>query len=129
MEQICQLSKSVSCPPQALAYQAHLSLSCPCLLISMCISLSLSPKGKTLGPTQNANHTLGLYTSSSEHWKRVKEGQSEPDNQSKNVRQKNRPHYKTIILIYLSGRISEIRVREKLMKGSSNIFHSYNHRN
>lgn len=51
----CQLSKSVRCPPQAWAYRAHLSPSCLCLLISMCIFLSLSPKGGILGPAMNAN--------------------------------------------------------------------------
>lgn len=54
----CQLSKSVRCPPQAWAYRAHLSPSCLCLLISMCIFLSLSPKGGILGPALNANYNL-----------------------------------------------------------------------
>lgn len=52
----CQLSKSVRCPPQAPAYQAHLSLSCRCLFISMCIFLSLSPEGGILGRAANANY-------------------------------------------------------------------------
>lgn len=56
----CQLSKSARCPPQAWAYQAHLSLSCLCLLISMCIFLSLSPKGGILGTVPNANYGLTL---------------------------------------------------------------------
>lgn len=54
----CQLSKSVRCPPRAWAYQAHLSLSCLCLLISMCIFLSLSPKGGIQGPVPNANYSF-----------------------------------------------------------------------
>lgn len=54
----CQLSKSVQCPPQAWAYQAHLSRSCLCLLISICIFLSLPPKGGILVPALNAYYSL-----------------------------------------------------------------------
>lgn len=57
----CQLSKSVRCPPQAWAYRAHLSLSCLCLLISMCIFLSLSPQGGILGTAPNANYSLASW--------------------------------------------------------------------
>lgn len=70
----CQLSRSVQCPPQAGAYQAHLSLSCLCLLISICIFLSLPPKGGILGPLLNANYSLvkrnrTLRSTGCEHWR------------------------------------------------------------
>ena len=97
MEQICQLSKSVSCPPQALAYQAHLSLSCPCLLISVCISLSLPPEGKDSRTDTECKSHSGFYTlppantwgkktkkREREREKRVKEGQSERDESKQN---------------------------------------------
>lgn len=70
----------------------------------MCIFLSLSPEGETQGPTQNANHTLGLYTSSNEHWKRVKEGKERGRNKSKLKHETGKAKDKTIILIYFRVR-------------------------
>ena len=114
MEQICQLSKSVSCPPQALAYQAHLSLSCPCLLISVCISLSLPPEGKDSRTDTECKSHSGFYTlpGANTGKKRKKRKRNEGRrgrvremNQSKNMRQRNQPKDKTIILIYCRVRI------------------------
>lgn len=67
----------------------------------MCIFLSHSPEGESLGPTQNVNHTLDLYTSSNEHWKTVKKREGERKrNKSKQKQETEKAKDKTIILIY-----------------------------
>lgn len=69
------------------------------------VHLSITfPEGETQGPTQNANHTLGLYTSSNEHWKRVKEGKERERNKSKLKHETGKAKDKTIILIYFRVR-------------------------
>lgn len=71
----------------------------------MCIFLSHSPEGESLRPAQNANHTLGLYTSSNEHWKTLKKGKEWERDKSKQKQETEKEKDKTIILIYFRGLI------------------------
>lgn len=135
MEQICQLSKSVSCPPQALAYQAHLSLSCPCLLISMCISLSLPPprRGDSRTGTECKSHSLVYILPAAKHWKRVKGGRvvewREINQSEKHETVKTKPKDEEIILIYLRVRIPwDKGPLKNAPKHFPHIFCSYDHR-